>query len=781
MAGSSNIFFSGIVLNTDPVSYSVEVAPLESINSTGLLRGIPVIPFFSKFFGFKDATLPESGSKVFCYQIDSTSCLILGNVLQSDTDLRGASLRTVLKSGDGNFDDQNVQNPFAEHKQQWFNNNRPTDVVEGERVISNDFGVMLQLMQQFAALKASDLAQIQVHLLDDLVRIVSHNFQHYHSMGECNISHDGKTLNAEFEFTHQPEEALGSPMVTKGSKFVTPFSDQGTPVSTCNDEKDGYDFTTKSKEAMKAVARMKAYIGTLGDFFNVFISSPQKNNVYTLDGTPASNPDIGLAQFKATVDGGLYARSVKEIFLEKTNWIRVPQRIRLPEDPLGDDATKIELPDKVRFAYNNTTRYTTYNGLMLPYLYALQLRDYSAYMWEELGYANFKAFPKDFSIQTDQVDTTLHTVDSVDPHTTTRYIPATSGVYLMENGGIMLRDAWGSAIIMEGGHIYQQPALDLVQQPARHLIGKVGGVMNYEVNNDIDFVSATKGMRIKTEQSQYLYSRSGGVVLHSETANASAINPTDSALQTIGGVVFKSKTGIYNLSDSFNVISNHTALIKAPSLTLEAESALTLKSTKSGGFINVASQGDVAIGSSSGTFISSDTQTITYGKNSTIIGTSEQLIGSAQFGVGLVPVYGASPAADLTPIGDSFLSMAKNIDDQSNLPIFNNSDSVVGLKFYYLGSSEYGATDVIPMTISQQDDAVFDSYKYQTWQSGVSPIINGTTPYPGSTNYDKCLVTNEKLSNLHLERPDVVANATGLVNTATLSTVSLTNYKVFSS
>ena len=96
----------------------------------------------------------------------------------------------------------------------------------------------------------------------------------------------------------------------------------------------------------------------------------------------------------------------------------------------------------------------------------------------------------------------------------------------MENGGICMRDAWGSALVMEGGNIYIQSAKDTVMQPLRNLVAKVGQFASIAANQDIDLSSTSKGVRIKADQAVYLYSANSGVVIQSDGLTESP-GPTD--------------------------------------------------------------------------------------------------------------------------------------------------------------------------------------------------------------------------------------------------------------
>lgn len=62
----------------------------------------------------------------------------------------------------------------------WADQNKPRDMLNGDRLIGSDGGVFMAVLRfGTAMIKASPLAQIIVSKIDDVVKIVSRNFEHY--------------------------------------------------------------------------------------------------------------------------------------------------------------------------------------------------------------------------------------------------------------------------------------------------------------------------------------------------------------------------------------------------------------------------------------------------------------------------------------------------------------------------------------------------------------------------------------------------------------------------
>jgi hypothetical protein len=82
------------------------------------------------------------------------------------------------------------------------------DLLPGEEEISNNIGVALRLLTNFAQLDSGGLAKIECHLLNDMVRIVDAYFAHHHCGGDTLIWNNGRN-NEESHFTSYPHEAAG--------------------------------------------------------------------------------------------------------------------------------------------------------------------------------------------------------------------------------------------------------------------------------------------------------------------------------------------------------------------------------------------------------------------------------------------------------------------------------------------------------------------------------------------------------------------------------------------
>jgi hypothetical protein len=771
---SPSVTFTGVVVTSNAGTGAVTVVresyggSNEDIGMT--MQGIVVSSIMSTFLGFRQAIIPQPGSRVLCAEHTGTHCYVIGIIPDQALAVDGLTNRAMLGAGDASVDAANNKG-FSDTEAIITDAQKPSDVVDGEFVVSNEFGVLLGLYQQLANLKGSELAQVQCYLLDDLVRIISHNFQHYTALGEYNVYHDGKVIMAEFGATHKPIESYGKSAVYSDSAGAV-F--ESNPGASPDDSKDWFKFSTD--ERIRAIERFKLFLGGLGDFVNMFVVRPGNEERILDPGKTPEDPDTGLCNMHIGADGGFHLRSLKEVFIEKTNWIRVPIRKAAPDDPQGDDAKSISYEKKELFEFDDSAKYAGN-----PFAYGLSLRDYVAYVNEKLSYQNFKSHKKDFYVN-DKIDKepSFKAMKQVDVETKCNYDYelTTAGIYLMPNGGITIKDAWNSAIVMEGGNISIQPAKDLVAQPMRHNIVKAGGSVNIQARKHMDFSSTDEGIRIKSNKNAYIYSDNAGVLIEANGSINTYGSPDpvkkQRALDYVGGVVIKSKLGIYNyaqkdillyskqqlllqslknveiLSDTFlniygrasaNLFSDTSVLIKSGQ-TLKWVDRITkkVKYKQTTGRMSLISEGTAVIAGQSATALG--------GVNAPV-----NVVGIGRH-FGVVDVEGWCKSSGIKKwlrSREDLIQYTIFKKERREHPHFKRLEDI---KFRFLESFKYGdivgsksdeKADGISGTLAQQEDLTTKRYNFEDWNE---KIINGTGPYPGAKKEGEFYYEPSKLINL---------------------------------
>lgn len=773
----SHKLFIGTVITSIPGTGTTTIVrdsagTVRNSDMGGMMQGVMVSSALASYFGFKQAIVPQPGSKVVCLEYTMYTCYILGVVSSMPLYVDGLPSRAMLGAESPFVDEANTQG-FLDRAAIISDQLKPHDVVDGEYVVANEFGVLLGLYQQIANLKASELAQIQCHLLDDLVRLISHNFQHYSSIGEYNIYHDGKRLMAEFGATHKPAETYGRPETQSDSP-------QGGPTFTSVNKYDKTDdpdyYKINDDERIKAIERFKIFLGSVGDFLHIFLTKPDDNATrYLAADKPTTTPDTGLCDFHIGTDGGLHMRSVKEVFIEKSNWIRVPIRQAAPDDPQGDDAETLNYEEKKKFEFSKDFKFKGN-----PFNYGQQIRDYVAYVNEKLGYQNFKSHEKDFFVPDDiSEEKTLDSIDKVDKETRLDlkdYKLKTAGIYLMPNGGITIRDAWNSAIIMEGGNISIQPAKDLFLQPLRSLVGKVGGHINLAAKKQLDLSTTEESVRIKSKKGQHFYSHESGIVIESEAEQESIGElEKEKALEQMTGIVLKSKSSVFIGADK-NIVSHskgqthfksmkeayfvfeHLAYFNGTDIFFDAESQ----------FVVFGEKGLTLLTPQSATFA---------GASNTALGQKDQQIA----------VKSSAKVEGVIKVGEEIAKMdldeaRANIKDIWKLNKFKSLEKFDLIKFRYLDKSRYGMLneeeDAIPTTLAQQDDELTGIYSLTVWKE---EEINETLPYPSKDLFENFYYKAEAPKNLteSTTSDDYANKGDAEPKGAQIKLASLNEYKIY--
>ena len=381
------------------------------------------------------------------------------------------------------------------------------------------------------------------------------------------------------------------------------------------------------------------------------------------------------------------------------------------------------------------------------------MRDYVAYVNEKLNYQNFKKHEKDFYVNDDiGLEKNLKRLSKLDAETDLnleQYALRTAGVYLMPNGGITIRDAWNSAIVMEGGNIYLQPAKDMVTQPLRNHITKVGGSISMACKRHMDLSSSDEGVRIKSEKAQYFYSDSGGIILESNSIldTPGSPDPEKAAVEYVGGIVLKSKLGIYSYAekDIVNYAKERFLLQSLKGLDIVSDEGLTVYGKTA---TSIYSDQNLAMYAGGQLYGIAERSAIFAGAAATILGQEDQKLGvmydKKSFFVDIIS--GLFPVSQFTDQLEDILSSKKDLLANT---IFEKSENLDKLNFKFLSSAQYGVLsseeDGIPITMAQQDDLLTDVYNLQEWEE---KEVNDTMPYPGKDLFDSFYYSTEKPVNL---------------------------------
>ena len=308
--------YPGTVISCSPASNTLTVSvDKQDVALTGCVYAAGI---FSGLLGFKLTYFPPQGTRVNVMY--GTPAYIVGCIPSDKPDNHGAGSRTI--TGDP-LDRNKLANADGGENQR--NHTAPNDLLEGEFEITNMLGVALTMLTNLAKLSAGDRASVEVHLLNEMVRVVSTTFRHHSSFGDFEIYNNGR-LNVVWNGTSYEHESYGQ----LGPK------DPKIPV-----EGNLTDFTKIDRVLDTGRWRFSNYLGFLGDFIHFFVTDPTT----TLGKLAEDALRSGKAHVHVGNDGSILMQSVTEIVLERVCRIPVPVQVKPDDDPKGiksEDYEKLE-------------------------------------------------------------------------------------------------------------------------------------------------------------------------------------------------------------------------------------------------------------------------------------------------------------------------------------------------------------------------------------------------------------------------------------------------------
>lgn len=195
----------------------------------------------------------------------------------------------------------------------------PIDMLPGEWGQDTGIGPVIRLLYNFAQISAGDLAKIEVHLINDMVRIVSNEFRHHHVGGDDLIWSDGWHNNKEEHFTSYSFEAEGK---TKENQPLAEEKGDGVYKNLTEDgDPNMYNATGRW--------RYSTYIGFLGDMIHTWVTRPTEVISNTMDEA------FRGCNFRQWIgqDGTFFIQAGTAVQIEVNNHLVVPAILKSFHDP----------------------------------------------------------------------------------------------------------------------------------------------------------------------------------------------------------------------------------------------------------------------------------------------------------------------------------------------------------------------------------------------------------------------------------------------------------------
>lgn len=438
-----------------------------------------------------------------------------------------------------------IQN-FADQLQD-YNVSQPLDAISGsDHGLMNELGVGHGVSRFFSWLRASEAAGLWCFYLDNLVRLSSYNFEHWHAGGERWLKDDeGEVSDVEL-FSPYPWEVMGrldtnlqSLKAVAGGGVYKP----GQYNLYCEPQAD-------DQTLLPRWLCMRGYLGDMKREMVVLPKPATEDRTTFVESMSNESTYTGVLDVHQHSSGLYSVRSAQGIVLEKYIFIPVPKQMNAPEqndgaeitfESGGDGATNYAPAgawgegdktdhDKPAWEFSWTDDDTS--GA-----WAAEYYDYAAYMFNWYGFKPLIAHKRDwfipdsgsFANTTDEDlagvyvpeerldDTFLFALPKfasiqIDHRTgDTKYYYSRSVIAQLPDGSILIEDGYGSSIHMTGGNIFISGAGDVWLKPGRSIAMWAGDDIVARAGSSVDITAGNADVRIKAERNLHMLAGNSGV------------------------------------------------------------------------------------------------------------------------------------------------------------------------------------------------------------------------------------------------------------------------------
>lgn len=472
------------------------------------VTALVVVNMFTQMMGLSSMAFPEKGTEVIVLSCpdknNHQSNYVIGCVPSATQKIgRGLAFTNYVGSDKDYYKGIALEKRKANEKNELprVTGTYPSNLVDGESAYVTKTGAGVEFLYNLCRLKGSELAMIEAYILDDLVRILSRNFEHLTSFGDFKIINSGGGLNVLWQGTSNEYEALGSDA-------------EGEPIDGFEiGEKDNLnvDPDDESNFLWDAKWRFTKYIGKIGNFIHTYITDPGKNLVSENE---ANQFKAGRYNFHVNQDGSVVMQSISDIVFEKT--VRIPVPVAKDRLEVIQAATNEQL--------NAYEVWTPLEGEEL-YETSYKLADYTKWLSNYYALAGFYAanvfnipseeespepdpYCKDRNFQAQNGGGNYHTQF-------TKMLQAYATIRIFKDGSIVLYDAYGSAVHMTAGHVNISAARSINLTAAANVNITAGRDVIVNAGNNIELSAMFKGILLKARTWLEMLCSKGAVVIES--------------------------------------------------------------------------------------------------------------------------------------------------------------------------------------------------------------------------------------------------------------------------
>lgn len=488
------IIYEGTVVHTNPPNSTVTVE-LDRFKGSHVSGCVWAAGVLSGMIGMRSSYTPPIQSRVLVVYTGKLPICIISCIPGPTTDVHAPTRKLLGTHKD--YHNSHRFNTKTDGKAAMYNAAKPPiDLVEGEFQMDNLLGVGLSLLRSMSRLTAGDLAKVECHLLNDMVRIVSDTFRHHTAFGDYKISNDGGKLNVEWHGTSHDHEAWGLRKETDPKAEMAGTHRAKLPDGFLEDGR----------------WRFSQYIGWLGNFIHMFVTDPQD----AIGKIAQDQFRSGKAHLHVNNDGSVLIQSVADIVLEKVVRIPVPVRIRPEDDPNGNLAGQnlAALPLRTWVPSDNDNLFEM----------AFQLRDYARWLNNFYALGRYYQLNREFQVPKESEvplpdmlskdeEKKAANRDDQDRMTPTNWRMAYACYRIYRDGTVQHIDAYGNAYTSTQVGIQISSTSDILIQAAGNVNIVAGRDINLLARRNAAVTAVSGLLSLSAQKTVQVLAQTGKIIL----------------------------------------------------------------------------------------------------------------------------------------------------------------------------------------------------------------------------------------------------------------------------
>jgi hypothetical protein len=391
---------------------------------------------------------------------------------------------------------------------------RAVDAFPGDQAWHNELGISLAIRKLMLHMKASDRAKLEMFLLDDLVRLNTGQFQHYHPLGESHVYNTRGNCTMELSGSQHQCEVMGYP--NYGTPFVKSVAADSTGA-----KQSGLGLNAPDATMMR---RLSYYLGHLPGILQFFVTSPAKGAEMGPD-VPgpmtygAKAVDKGLMHFAVDDNGRCLLRSASDITIERCDHIAVPKKLREPWDPISHRYSETEA--KLPWLWGNDDLRSR----------PLQQRDASKW-WLRSVYTRFWKnsltddlyLPEENEVMPDNAYDTVE--GSNEDYAATSHVRKSCSITLRKDGGITVREHGGAELSLVDGRIIMSAPKGVEIRSGTSIVNLANEDFVAKARESVDITATNKDLRLKAEHNMQAWA-GNSVLVECDAPSGSTPPATD--------------------------------------------------------------------------------------------------------------------------------------------------------------------------------------------------------------------------------------------------------------